>query len=280
MIEKMYLKQLVKGVKSPEKAILFLSSTIYNIFIDLKHHKKLNCAKSRELNEIEGGISEHLFLKDLEELKKQSIRRTDISDHLVTLFVESLSAKPKVIVELGVRGGESTFVLERVAKLCNSTLISVDIEDCFGICSYKNWLFVQSDDIEFAKIFEDWCKEREIQPKIDVLFIDTTHIFEHTVQEIENWFPFLADEAKVFSHDTNLKRLFFRRDGSMGAGWNNKRGVIRAIEKYFGNAFNEKRDFTEFKKGWRIKHFSNCNGFTILEKAGQPAGSREQGGQL
>ena len=37
-------------------------------------------------------------------------KKTDISDHLETLFVESLSMEPKLIVELGVGDGESTMV--------------------------------------------------------------------------------------------------------------------------------------------------------------------------
>jgi cephalosporin hydroxylase len=281
MKDKKSSHSLIKGTKNPGKTILFLISTVYNIFRDLRSHKNLISADSKELNEINSclvtgaGMDERSILKELEEIKKRSIKRTDISDHLVTLFVESLNIKPRLIVELGVRGGESTFVLERVAKLCGSTLVSVDLEDCSDSSSYKNWIFVQSDDIEFAKIFEVWCKEHGIQSTIDLLFIDTSHIFEHTVKEIENWFPFLAEKSKVFFHDTNLKRLFFRRDGSIGVGWNNQRGVIRAIEKYFGKGFNEKEDFTELRDGWRITHYANCNGFTILEKVGQSIGDEK-----
>lgn len=51
---------------------------------------------------------------------------TDISDHLPDLFIESLKHDPGLIAELRVRGGESTFVLERVAKLTDAKLVSVD----------------------------------------------------------------------------------------------------------------------------------------------------------
>src|SRR4051794_24576059 len=50
-----------------------------------------------------------------DEISQRSAIRTDISDHLQMLFFESLPLRPSLIVELGVRGGESTFVLERVA---------------------------------------------------------------------------------------------------------------------------------------------------------------------
>ncbi|MGQ9810915.1 MAG: class I SAM-dependent methyltransferase [bacterium] len=174
--------------------------------------------------------------------------------------------KPKLIVELGVRGGDSTFVLSRVARLCGSRLISVDLQDCSQVCSDRHWIFVQAEDIEFAKQFQEWCKTRGIEPKIDVLFIDTSHLFEHTVKEIEHYFPFLSEKAKVFFHDTNLRHFSFRADGSMCVGWDNKRGVIRALENYFEKSFNEKVNFMDIAKGWWIKHYANCNGFTILER--------------
>lgn len=250
MIKDIYVRP--KGFMSgPKRKIIKSISNLYNIFNDLKIRKTLVASD----------------LKELDEIKKRSFIRTDICDHLVTLFIESI-IKPKLIVELGVRGGESTFVLERVAKLEGSKLVSVDIEECSKASSYKDWIFIQKDDLEFAKEFEKWCKNQSIEPGIDILFIDTSHLFEHTLQEIESWFPLLSNRSKVFFHDTNLKYVYFRKDGSMGSGWNNERGVIRALEKYFDKSFNEKEDFIDFRKDWLIKHFSHCNGFTILEKIG------------
>src|ERR1700722_1536588 len=64
-------------------------------------------------------------LPEITEIRKHALPRTDISDHLLPLFLEALAVQPQLIVELGVRSGESTFSLERVAKLCGSTLVSV-----------------------------------------------------------------------------------------------------------------------------------------------------------
>ncbi len=211
-------------------------------------------------------------LRELDEVWVRSLVRTDLSDHLVTLFMESLSLKPALIVELGVRGGESTFVLERVARLFRSKLVSVDLQDCSHVSAYEDWYFVQGDDVTFAKKFEEWCREKRINPQIDVLFIDTSHLFEHTQNEIAAWFPFLSHKAKVLFHDTNLKRIYFRRDRSVGIGWNNQRGVIAAIERLLNRAFDEKKDVVDFSQGWIIRHFSYCAGFTILEKSGLEKG--------
>jgi hypothetical protein len=216
-------------------------------------------------------------LRSFDEIAERSLTRTDISDHLGTLFLESLPVRPSLIVELGVRGGESTFVLERVAQLYGAKLVSVDIEDCSRVSSYPDWTFVKEDDIAFARRFPDWCREQRIAVSIDILFIDTSHEYDHTLTEITNWFPHLSDRGKVFLHDTNLKKVFFRKDGSMGLGWDNRRGVIAALETYLDRKFTERCDFTQFARGWLLKHYANCCGLTILERLRDVAASGTNG---
>lgn len=199
---------------------------------------------------------------------RAATKRTDISDHLETLFLESLDINSKLIVELGVGDGESTFVLERVARFWGAGLVSVDIEDCRDVSSYAKRIFVKQDDISFAGIFKDWCRERMLAPEIDILFIDTSHLYDHTVAEISSWFPFLAERSKVFFHDTNMKAVFSRRDGTTGQGWDNERGVIRAIEEYFETSFDESSDFSAALNGWLIRHYAICNGFMVMERYG------------
>jgi hypothetical protein len=99
-----------------------------------------------------------------------------------------------------------------------------------------------------------------------VLFIDTSHLYEHTVQEIEHWFGYLNEHAKVIFHDTNMRVLYFRKDGSTGVNMDDHRGVIAALEHYFQLRFNERRDFVDLHNGWLIKHHANCSGLTILER--------------
>jgi len=192
---------------------------------------------------------------------------SDISDYLATIFSEAVAVKPRLIVELGVRGGESRFVLERVARVTGAFLVSVDLDDCSAVCTESpRWPFVRSDDILFAKIFGDWCTQRRIEPRIDVLFIDTSHLYEHTVQEIDAWFPYLSDDCKVIFHDTNIKLFYRRLDGTIEPGWNNKRGVIRAVEEHLGTRLNERVDFVTIAQGWLIRHWSHCSGLTTMER--------------
>jgi predicted O-methyltransferase YrrM len=242
--------RLRKAIRDPKYAALRLTHDVYNRLLDVGLNSRPPTSALRELNEVQ----------------RRSLRRTDISDHLVTLFVRTLEANPRLIVELGVRGGESTFVLERVAALCDAALVSVDIEDCSDISAYARWEFVRMDDVAFGREFAGWCRQKAIEPAIDVLFVDTSHVYEHTRQEIKTWLPLLASKATVFFHDTNLRRVYFRNDGSMGIGWDNERGVIKALEEHFGTRFDEKRDFADVRDGWSIEHRARCNGFTILTR--------------
>ena len=209
-------------------------------------------------------------LQELDEIIIKSQERTVINDHLSSLFIESLRTNPNLIVELGVETGQSTFALERVAKLCNSKLVSVDIEDCSNACQWEDWIFIKKDDLEFSKMFISWCRENNLTPEIDILFIDTDHHYEQTIKEIRQWFPYLSKKAKVFLHDSNAKSVYRRKDGSLGSAPDFERGVIRALEEYLTGSFNEEEDFVAYKNGWLIRHCANCNGFTMLEKIEAP----------
>ena len=202
----------------------------------------------------------------LAEIQKKAALRTDICDHLQNLFTITLSERPQLVVELGVRGGESTFVFERAAKLTGAKLLSVDFNDCKDVTKWPEWNFVQSDDIVFAKQFVDFCSLKGWCPEIDILFIDTSHEYDHTVEEIKYWFPFITQGGLAIFHDTNLRELYRRRDGSWGQSWDNQRGVIRAIEGYFGREFDENFPFIAVEKDWLIWHEPICDGFTVMKK--------------
>lgn len=222
-------------------------------------------------NMLQGRRADPLPVSDLPEWNEviaHAKQGTDINDHLGTLFTEALSVSPTLIVELGVRGGESTFVLERVARVCRSKLVSVDIQDCLKSSSYEDWSFVQKDDIAFADMFPEWCYQRGLEPRIDVLFIDTSHRFAHTLEEIRSWFPYLSARSIACFHDTNSRRICFKKDGRIHPIINkgNGREVIHALEVYFNRTFNEQVAFTDVVNGWLIGHYPYCYGLTIVKK--------------
>ncbi len=209
----------------------------------------------------------HVFdSEELRGIRELATQPNDISEHLELMFTESLLIWPKLIVELGVRAGTSTFVFEKVASICGASIISADLDDCSWTSAHPRRHFFHGDDIEFAGLFRDFCRQRDIIPYIDVLFIDTSHYYDHTMQEIQAWFPLLSLRAKVLFHDTNLKLIGPRKDGCFALGWENERGVIRAVEEHLGIKIDESKECAEYAAGWLVRHWPHCNGFTVLDK--------------
>lgn len=201
-------------------------------------------------------------------LEFMSAQNTAISDNLQTIFWIGVRAAPRSIVELGVRSGDSTFVFERVVDVSGGYILSADIEDCASTSSHERRFFVQEDDISLAARFREYCRSHELFEEIDLLFIDTSHEYEHTKAEIAAWFPLLSDRAVVVFHDTNLTTLNKRKTGSYGLGWDNQRGVIRALEEYLGVSVDETRDFMFYRRGWLVEHHAHSSGLTVLSRIG------------
>ena len=208
---------------------------------------------------------------------QQSLRgcesQSDISDHLGDIFFRALDAPDSLIVELGTRGGESTRALLAAAAEKNQQVLSIDIDPCEpdALPHSERWTFVQADDIEFGQTeFPRWCEDAGTQPMIGTLFIDTSHEYEHTVREIEVWFPYLAPQAMVIFHDTNMgDGLYTRLDRSTGYGWGNDRGVIRAIEEFLDRKYDETTQFSDCTPEFLVRHVPYCSGLTVLRKRGR-----------
>ncbi len=126
---------------------------------------------------------------------------------------------------------------------------------------------MKANDVEFGKSgFREWCRNRSIEPAVDVLFVDTSHGHDHTKNEIEVWSKYLSDNGTMIFHDTNMGAMYARNDGSIDFGWYNNRGVIRAIEEFVGRRYNEKSFFCDVTPAYTLIHFPNCNGLTVVKK--------------
>lgn len=196
---------------------------------------------------------------------ERALKPSDINDHLLTLLAAAIETNPRLIVELGVRRGESTYALAKAAVQNDSYLVSVDIADCSQVCTGPKWHFVLRDDVAFAGEFDQWTKERGIPSEIDFLFIDTSHLYDHTVAELKSWLPLMKKGGKVGLHDSNQHEWFARRDGTLCRGWKND-GVIRAIKECLGVQFDENKNFVGVTPEWLIHHYPECNGLTLLTR--------------
>ena len=203
------------------------------------------------------------YLTDLEQIEKLQVKyaRIAISTVLLYIYEFGMMARPKIIVELGVsKEALANRVLEMVARRFNSIFVSCDLYDFKHVCSYEKWHFVQSDDITFGKHFS-------IKSDIDLLFIDTDELYPHSGQEIETFFPLLNERCTVMFRCTNLKKeLTYENGAKTHLGWDNQRGVIRAIEEYLGDKFDESHLFLKIVRDWEVIHYPWGAGITILRR--------------
>lgn len=201
-------------------------------------------------------------------------KNTDISSHLPTLFVHCVNSNPSLVVEAGVRGGESTVPLQKACEYCKGKLIGIDIlqSAATAYSSIPNAKFLCMDDMNFATYYRNSEFKKD---GIDIIFIDTSHLYQHTLQEITQFVPLLKEDGMLLFHDSNVTPLnnnvaYTRLNGSMDSAPGNTRGVTQAIKEYFSIDFNEYTytnfTFTKDATAWNITHYPFCNGLTMIKK--------------
>jgi Methyltransferase domain len=123
-------------------------------------------------------------------------QETDIRDHLPRLFEEARGT----VLELGVRGGVSTSALLAGVEQRGGEVWSVDVDpsSSTAYAAHPLWHFVCSDSRDPAPL-----AVAGLPSKIDVLFVDTLHEYEHVREELAVWGPRVSRGGIVLVHDTD-----------------------------------------------------------------------------
>ena len=125
---------------------------------------------------------------------------SDIQGHLQFLH-DLVTARPGArVLELGVRSGTSTAVLLDAVDLAKGHLWSVDLEPP-RVPSWwpltGRWTLTVGDDLAAHVLAQ--------QPTmVDVLLIDTSHTYDHTLAELDAYVPRMRPGGVVCCHDTEL----------------------------------------------------------------------------
>ena len=124
--------------------------------------------------------------------------------HYMPLLYETALAYPGVLVtELGVREGNSTSAFLTAAEQAGGHVWSVDIAEP-KVPGY--WSRVPAADAMMDRrwdltVADDMSDDVEPQP-CNVLFIDTSHEYEHTLAELRKFVPSVLPGGVVLCHDT------------------------------------------------------------------------------
>jgi predicted O-methyltransferase YrrM len=120
----------------------------------------------------------------------------DIQDHLGFLYDTVRSRQDPVVVEFGVRRGNSTAAFLAALEGTSGHLWSGDVAmPEVPVEWFKNphWTFLPGNDIDLRF---------KMPQEIDVLFIDTNHDYRHTLAELRTYVPRLAKGGVALLHDT------------------------------------------------------------------------------
>lgn len=206
-------------------------------------------------------------------LGHSNVRNTDFSSHLPVLFCHCLLQNPAIFVESGIRWGDgSTIALGKISQLLQgSILIGLDIDNS---CAHyyvriPNARFLLMDDVQFPAYFKTMNLE---QDKIDFVFIDTSHQYEHTLKEINGFCSILSDSGTMAFHDSNVSVAHpIRINGTLcPSGLADPKGVTDGLKTYFNIAFDEGKylNINVEKDGyiWNIINYPYCYGMAIVKR--------------
>lgn len=171
-------------------------------------------------------------------LTAHAVEKSDINEHLREIHQTVLDTKAQVVVELGVRGGQSTVALLTALATTGGRLYSCDVRDWpatrrmiegYGLAD--RWTFDVAHDLVWGK---KWSLP------IDVLMVDSSHEREHTEAELRLFAPHVRPGGVVLLHDT----VSFRE------------GVEGAVHAFMAD-----------NEGWAYENRENNNGLGVLKRA-------------
>lgn len=144
---------------------------------------------------------------------------SDINEHLPTFVAAVNELHAQKVIELGVRYGVSTIAWMQGLLTTGGHLWSVDCS--FPVpanplsdvgCDNVNLLDPQgplgvNQQWSFLLGYDTWLETLNMLPKtdVDVIFIDTNHVYEETLVELDLYYPRVRKGGRIFLHDTAIE---------------------------------------------------------------------------
>ncbi len=176
---------------------------------------------------------------------------SDIREYLPFFYDLARTRKQPRIVELGCRKGNSTVAFLAGADESGGHVWSGDIDNVITAYpgpdgmgpwrTHPRWTFICGDDM---------APEVQAQfPAADIFFLDTSHVYEHTLAELRAWMPRVAPGGVALFHDTKLYNW-------VGYEWSGRVSPVRqALDEYCA----------ETGLSWRESEIDGQFGLGIIE---------------
>jgi predicted O-methyltransferase YrrM len=135
---------------------------------------------------------------NVSEYEDRLVPWSDMQGHMAFLRDTVAACTGPVVIELGTRSGNSTAAFLAAVTGNSGELWSVDISapdvpEHWHALGY--WSFLEADDV--SPEAQEW-----LPAQCDVLFIDTSHEYGHTLEELRLYVPRVKPGGVVLLHDT------------------------------------------------------------------------------
>jgi predicted O-methyltransferase YrrM len=126
---------------------------------------------------------------------------SDINEHLHTFVTICRRLCAQDVIELGTRGGVSTVGWLFGLSDTRGRLWSVDLNSPPPTPDWvpDTWTFIQGDDLDPEVV-------KQLPDVVDVVFIDSSHMYDHTLAELHVYSTKVRPGGMIVLHDTNVVR--------------------------------------------------------------------------
>ena len=185
------LRRIGKGLRHPRQGLAY-------VLVGKVKFELLYGPKPWEIHRFNMITRETCFIwKPVGTLEEHMTGVTDIHEHLATLHMFTVEHDFRGVLELGTSMGESTIALLLAVRRIGGHVTSIDMNPCLEarqaverLGLSVNWTFKQGDDLQV-----EW------REPIDLLLIDTSHKYEHTLKELEKFEPHVREGGMILMHD-------------------------------------------------------------------------------
>ena len=123
---------------------------------------------------------------------------SDINEHLEELHDAVIRLQARTVIELGVRHGNSTIALLHALELTQGHLWSVDMVKQWNGIPMDRWTFIEGSDINESVM-------AMLPSEADIIFVDTSHMYRHTLAEIQAYRERVRPGGMMIFHDTAVE---------------------------------------------------------------------------
>lgn len=128
-------------------------------------------------------------------------RNTDMNEYILSLYNIVVQRNYKVVVELGA--GQSTYALTAAVNATKGQFYSVDVTSVAPLRGFEQGEGVLEKEPRYHQIvLDDMDLVKKWDKEIDFLFIDSSHLYKHTLDELNSWPKFVKKGGIIMMHDT------------------------------------------------------------------------------